>query len=210
MLNVRGEGKARPSGRNPQAEAKSPPEKLADKTVQPLARQIATTTISKTAADPLSANVATLENPKWFAATIPVEKRTLRRHRVERRHSVRVHRFTAAASANSIAFPPHKDSATKPMAAQMVQMYNIYQTRERTSCRERKKQENQMFFIVFELWKTLLGFRSCLLLEFVHHLPLFPLKVYLRAHKNLRLRLHRALLCLNSKEFLRCFNCCCW
>lgn len=145
VLNVCGEGKARPSGRNPQAEAKSPPEKLADKTVQPLARQIATATISKTAADPLSANVVTLENPKWFAATIPVEKRTLRRHRVERRHYARVHRFTAAASANSIAFPPHKDSATKPMAAQMVQMYNIYQTRERTSRRERKKQENQMF-----------------------------------------------------------------
>lgn len=89
------------------------------------------------------------------------------------------------------------------MAAQMVQMYNIYQTRERTSRRERKKQENQMFFIVFELWKILLGFRSCLLLEFVHHLPLFPLKVCLRAHKNLRLRLHRAFLYLNSEEFVR-------
>lgn len=75
VLNVCGEGKARPSGRNPQAEAKSPPEKLADKTVQPLARQIATATISKTAAHPLSVNMATLENPKWFPATIPVEER---------------------------------------------------------------------------------------------------------------------------------------
>lgn len=52
----------------------------------------------------------------------------------------------------------------------------------------------------FELYKILLVFRSCLLLEFVHHLWPFPLKVYLQAHNNRPLHPHQALPFQNSEE----------
>lgn len=84
------------SGRNQIASGK-----LAEKTVQPTAEQIATVASSKSATDPLSVNVATQENPK---ATIPVKE-----HEEEPGRTFPLCEsppFTPA-GAKSIAFPLH-------------------------------------------------------------------------------------------------------
>lgn len=84
------------------------------------------------------------------------------------------------------------------MAAQMVQTYNIYQTRKCTSWG--RKQETECFLHL--KLRTLLCFHLPPLKSVRHLLLLLTFKLHLHVHNNLQLHLRRILVRLNLDEFM--------